>query len=120
MYGAVRIYQAVHAEVSVMRVFFMVSPIEINFFPVIRFSMADGMVAPFPHEPPTDLAMLVEYLEIILQVAGAVPHGMAIFTQDQGLVRALPQILANFLKRRVHPAVKVQVGIVVFFLVAPI
>ena len=114
MRRSVRINQTVHAEITVMRIFFMVAAVSIHFFAVNVFAHINGMVAPLPDKSAAGTVILMIDSEIVFQVAGAVAHGMGIFTLDKGLIRIFCKILMNIFRGSIHPAVQIKIGIVIF------
>ena len=70
---AVRIYQAVHTEIPVMRNFPMVAAVGVHFLSGNGSARLDGMVAPLPDKAPADAVVLLNQLKVILQVAGPLP-----------------------------------------------
>ena len=67
-----------------MGIFSMIAAIE-EFLPAIGICTGiDGVIAPFPYKSAGKPVMPVDNLEIILQIPGAIAHGMAVFAQQIG------------------------------------
>ena len=111
----VRIDKPVHAEVAVVRVFAVIPAVGV-FFPAF-FSPAKvyGVIAPFPYKSAAGAVILLYHLEIIFKIARAVAHGVAVFAHNVRLVRIAGKKIMDFFQRRIHAAVKIQVGIIILF-----
>ena len=105
--SAVRIHQPVHAEISVVDLLAVISAVEISF--AVPLSGIHCMVAPLPHETAAHPVIAVDDLEIILQVSGAVSHGMGIFHQQKRFAPVFFKVLLDFLEGGIHSAVQVKI-----------
>ena len=120
MRSSVRINQPVHAEITVMNRLFKIPAIEVFFSPLFILSRINRMVAPFPHKSSAHPVILVNKLEIILKISRAVSHSVTVLHQKERLASIFLKILFNFLKRGVHSAVQIQIGIIIDLVVIPI
>ena len=68
------------------------------------------MVAPFPDKTAAERRVLLCKIQIFLEIAGAVAHGMAVFHQQKGLVRRIFQIVRHLVESRIHTPVEVDIG----------
>ena len=116
--GTVGIDQAVHTEVSIVGVFSVVTAVPVHCLAVGSDALVDGMVTPLPHEAAANLVFPVDDLEVILQVSGAVAHGVAVFAHNVRLGGVIVQIFLDLSDGGVHSAEQVHIGEVVFSLVA--
>ena len=64
--------------------------------------------------------MALNELEVILQIAGAVAHAVAVLAHDIGFVRLVIQIFLNAFERRVHIAEHINVREIVFTVLAAV
>ena len=64
--------------------------------------------------------MALDELEVILQIAGAVAHAMAVLAHDIRLVRVVVQIFLNAFERGVHIAEHINVRKIVFAVLAAV
>ena len=93
-----------------MRVFAKITAIVILRPAVDSAAHVHGMIAPLPHKAAAVPVMAVEELEIVLQIAGAVSHGVAVFAQDIGLgIFPVSEVLLHFLQTGIHAAEQVRV-----------
>ena len=112
--AAVGVNQTVHAEVAVMRPLIVVAAVIIDVAAVGHLPFINTVVAPLPQETADQAIMALNELEVILQIAGAVAHRMAVLTQHEGfLVRRVPEPLAHVARGHVHAAVHVKHGCVI-------
>ena len=110
---AVRPHQAVHAEVAVVGLLTEITAVEIPPGAVRCAAHVHGVVAPLPNEAAAVAVVTLEALEIVLQIPGAVAHGMRILAQHVGLVHPmLVEVAVDLLDRGIHAAVQVQVVVV--------
>ena len=79
MGAAVRIHQAVHAEIAVVGKLTVVASIGIHLLAGDGMAFLYGMVTPLPDHAAAGTVILLHDMEIILQISGTVPHGMGIF-----------------------------------------
>ena len=105
--------EPVDAEVAVVDGLVVVASVEVNRPAVITGPGGDRMVAPLPHEAAAHALVGPDDLPVVLEVAGAVAHGVAVLHEDEGLVRIGVQVVADLLDGRVHAAVQVDAGVVV-------
>ena len=105
----IRVHQSIHTEISIMDCLAVIAAIIIFRLSIFRQSMCNRMIAPLPDESATHPRILLDYLEIILQIAGTVPHAMAIFHKQKRFAAILLEILFDLGKCRVHPAVQIQI-----------
>ena len=105
MRPAVRIYQAVHAEVSVMDYLPMISAVKVYMFSFKGYSVINGVVTPLPDKAAAHGFIFMEQFEVVLQIPRAVSHSMAVLTENHGLCGIMGQIILYILKGGVHPAV---------------
>ena len=120
MRRSVRIYQTVHAEIAVVGMLVMVAPISVHLFSVYGLSHINGMVAPLPDKTSARAVVLLNHLEIILQIAGAVAHGMAVLAHDERLCAVFLKIGMDIIQSRIHPAVGVQIIKIIFTLLCSV
>ena len=102
--------KAVGAEVAVMQRFAKIAAVAVHFASRGVHADAGRVVAPFPDKAAAHARFPFEFLEIRLQVSGAVAHGKDVRLADGVLL----EIFANFLNGRVHAAVRIQIGPVDF------
>ena len=88
-----------------MRIFFMVSSVEIHRASLQGSALVNSVIAPLPYKSAAEAVILLDHFEIILEVTRPVAHGMAVFAHDERLLRILRKIRVNVLQRRIHPAV---------------
>ncbi len=88
----------------------MVAAVGVHFLSGNGSARLDGMVAPLPDKAPADAVVLLNQLKVILQVAGAVAHGVTVLTHHIGKGAVLLKILMDFRQSRVHPAVHIQIA----------
>ena len=91
----------------------MISAVSVHFLSRGICSHIDGMIAPLPDEAAAGSVMLLHRLEIILQISGAVSHGMAVFAHHVGFCAVLIKILMQAFKRRIHTAVGIQGAVII-------
>ena len=115
MRSPVRIHQPVHTEIPVVKLLAEIAAVG-EFIPAIRrFPHIDGVVAPFPYKSARIAVILIHSGEIILQIPGAVAHGVAVLHHHQRLFPLLGTEPVHKLRRRVHPAVHIQTADIVGF-----
>ena len=97
--------QPVDAEVAVVELFARVAAVEETGLAVLRLVGADGVVAPLPDEAAHEVVVGVDEVPVILQVAGAVAHSVAVFAQQEGagLVGVLLADDTTELRGGIHP-----------------
>ena len=113
MRSAVGRDQPVDAEVAVMDGLAMVAPVQMDLPARLVVARQNRVIAPLPHEAPARVLVGENDLPVVLEVPGAVAHGVAVLHQDEGLVRVGAEVVADLLQGRVHPGVQVDVGVVV-------
>ena len=109
MWCTIRVHQSIHTEISIMDCLAVIAAIIIFRLSIFRLSVRNRMIAPLPDESATHPCILLDYLEIILQIAGPVPHAMAIFHKQKRFAAILLEILFDLGKCRVHPAVQIKI-----------
>ena len=112
MRPAIRIHQSVHTEIAVVRILLMIAAVSVHFLSGNSPAHLNGMIAPFPDKAPAGALILLNHLKIILQVARAVSHGMAVLAHHIGQISVLLKIFMDFLKGRVHTAVHIQITVI--------
>ena len=131
MRRAVRVHQAVHAEIAEMRVLARIAAVRVLALAGRVRATVDRMVAPLPDEAADQAVITLDAREIILQIARAVAHRMAEFAQHvrldavvaviavaavaQPVRRARPllgEVLVDLLDGRVHAAVYVKIAVI--------
>ena len=95
---AIRINQAVHAEVSVLRILVVISSISIDFFTLDRLSKINRMVTPLPHEAAAGSVIGMDDRKVIFQVSRAVAHSVAVFAHHKGLAAVLFKIIMHLIQ----------------------
>ena len=118
--AAVGVDQTVHAEVAVMRPLIVVAAVIIDAAAVGHLPFINTVVAPFPQETADQAVMALNELEVILQIAGAVAHAVAVLAHDIGFVRFVVQIFLNAFERRVHIAEHINVREIVCTVLAAV
>lgn len=99
--------QTVNAEVAVIRLIAEISPISI-IKPSVLYIL-DAMIHPFPDTSTHQLWISVDHIPVILQIAGPVAHGMAVFAQKHrfGRIR-IGRVRCNRPAGGIHPALHVE------------
>ena len=105
--------EPVDAEVAVVDGLVVVAAVELDRPAVVAGPGGDRVVAPLPHEAAAHALVGPDDLPVVLEVAGAVAHGVAVLHEDEGLVRVGVQVVADLLDGRVHAAVQIDAGVVV-------
>ena len=118
--AAVGVDQTVHAEIAVMRPLIVVAAVIIDVAAVGHLPFIDTVVAPFPQETADQAVMALNELEVILQIAGAVAHAVAVLAHDIGFVRLVVQIFLHAFERRVHIAEHINVREIVCTVLAAV
>ena len=108
--SAVGVDQTVHAEIAVVGEFAMVATVEVDGLAVFRHALIDGMVGPLPHKAAAASGVLLEHFPVVLNVSGAIAHGVDILTEDIGLVQTCSKLSHHLLHIGIHPAVQIQIG----------
>ena len=114
MGSAVRIHQAIHTEVAVMRELPCIAAVMENISSVCSLAFPGRMITPFPYEAAAELVIFVHQLHVIMDIPGAVAHCMNKFTLNKGLSHSA--VFAVFLYPlgiRIHPAHHIQHGNIV-------
>ena len=113
MGSPVREHQAVHAEVSVMRILSCISAVMVHLPSILRFPFIGGVVAPLPDKAAAEAIVFVDLLHIILNVSGAVSHGVHELTLDKRFFLAgCGKIFINLPGRSIHMAFHIQHGFI--------
>ena len=114
MGSAIRIHQAIHTEVAVMRELTCIAAVMENISSVCSLAFPGRMITPFPYEAAAELVIFVHQLHVIMDIPGAVAHCMNKFTLNKGLSHSA--VFAVFLYPlgiRIHPAHHIQHGNIV-------
>ena len=98
----------------------MVAAVEIDGTAVLAGSGGYCVIAPLPHETTAHTLIRTDDLPVIFKVTGAIAHCMAVFHEDEGLIRVGIQVLPNLLNGGVHAAVQIDAGVVVTTLRIPV
>ena len=109
----IRINQPVHTEIAIMNGFSMIPSIIISGLSIFCRSMCDRMITPFPDKPATHPVILMNHLKIIFKISRSVSHTMAVFYQQKRFASVIFQIILYLLQWRIHPAVKIQIVIII-------
>ena len=117
VYSSVRIYQSIHTEIAVMDLFSMISSISIDCLSILGSTMSNCMVTPFPDKTTTHFIVVLNHLEIIFKISRSISHAVAVLDQKEWLASVLVQIFLNFGKCRVHPAVHIQIAVIICFII---
>ena len=119
--AAVGVNQAVHAEVAVVGILTVVAAVPVHILTVGSLALIDGVIAPLPDETAGHAVVGLDELPVVLQIAGAVAHGVGVFAHQVGLVGLrIVHILLQGFQGRVHIAVEVDVGEIVLALAAAV
>ena len=107
---AIGIDQTVHAEVAVVGELAEIAAVEVLLAAILGAAHVDGVVAPLPDEAAAVAIMALEAAEVVLQISGAVAHGVGILAQHIGLADlAVLKVLVDLLDGRIHAAVGIQI-----------
>ena len=109
----IRIDQPVHTEIAIMNGFSMIPSIIISGLSIFCRSMCDRMITPFPDKPATHPVILMNHLKIIFKISRSVSHTMAVFYQQKRFASVIFQIILYLLQWRIHPAVNIQIVIII-------
>ena len=120
MYFSVRIYQSIHAEITIMDLFAMITSISINGLSVLSDSMSNRMVTPFPDKAAAQFIVVLNHLEVIFKIPRTISHTVAVLYQKKWFASIFVQIFPNFGKRWVHPAVHIQIAVIIRFIIITI
>ena len=114
MYPAVRIYQSIHAEISVVGIFAVIAAVSVHLSSVNCLAHIDRVIAPLPNKSAADAVVLLDHMEVIFQISGPVAHRMAKLAHDERFSSVFLLILMNLLKGRIHPAEEIDIVEIVF------
>ncbi len=90
---AVRVDQAVHAEVAVVGELLVVAAVAVD-GPVVRgLAAIDRVVAPLPHKAARKAIVPHNQLLVVLRISGAVAHGVDVLAQHKGRPAAFPGLI---------------------------
>ena len=78
------------------------------------------MVAPLPDEAAAHSVLLPDQVEVILEISRSITHAVTVLYQQEGLAAVPIQILPNLGEGRIHPAVEINILIVISLPVIPI
>ena len=81
----VRVEQRVHTEVAVVRVFSKVAAVGPVVTAAIGRWLEDAVIHKLPYTAAHQARACVDGLPVVLQVAGALPHGMRVLAQEERL-----------------------------------
>ena len=107
--STIRVYQTIHAEVSVVDFFVPVAAVEEFIFAFDGFAHIYGVVAPFPYETADITRIFVETFKISLQVSRTVTHSVAVFYFDKWFFAFFGAELVDKFYRCVHPGEDIQI-----------
>ena len=110
---ALRVYQSVHAEIAIMDRFSMITAIMIYGLPIFCPAMCDRMIAPFPDKSSADPVITLDHLKVIFKISRSISHAVAILDKQERFAAILLQIFADLFQRRIHPAVQIQILIII-------
>ena len=114
MRTAVRIDETVKAEITVVLKLPEISAVPVHGLSVPGRSLIDRVVAPFPDESSAQTGIFLDQLPVLLQIARAVSHGVAVLYEEERFFRIGVQIIRNIFEGRVHSAEKIDIGYVIF------
>ena len=114
MRTAVRIDETVKAEIAVVLKLPEISAVPVHGLSVPGRSLIDRVVAPFPDESSAQTGIFLDQLPVLLQIARAVSHGVAVLYEEERFFRIGVQIIRNIFEGRVHSAEKIDIGYVIF------
>ena len=100
-----------------MNFFAMVAPISIYSLSILSSSMSNRMVTPFPDKAAAHFIIILNHLEVIFKISRSVSHTVTVLYQKEGFASIFFQIFLNFGKRRIHPAVHIQIAIIICFII---
>ena len=100
-----------------MNFFAMVAPISIYSLSILSSSMSNRMVTPFPDKTAAYFIIIMNHLEVILKISRSVSHTVTVLYQKERFASILIQIFLNFRKCRVHPAVHIQIAVIICFII---
>ena len=112
--GTIRVNEAIHAEIAVVRVFSVVAAVGIFFLSVNRLAKINCMVAPFPDKAAAGTVIGLDDFKIVFKIARAVAHRMAVFTHDKRLGAVSFKVSMDVRDCRVHPAEQIQIAEIIF------
>ena len=104
----VRKDKSVHTEVSIVFLLPEIAAVQISFLSVLRDAVIDRMIAPLPDTAAENPGLLQKKFHIGFQIAGSVPHGVAVLTQKIGTPVVQREIFPDAVQIVVHPPVHIQ------------
>ena len=116
----VGIDKAVQTEVGVVLELAVISAVPVHVPAGRCFAIVDGVVAPLPDKTAAQRGILLRQIQIFLEIAGSVAHGVAVFHQEERLVGIIVQIIRHLGKGGVHAAEEIDVRDVEFPVAAEI
>ena len=106
----VRIDQSVQAEIPVVLQLAVISAVPVHGLPVFGRSLVDRVVAPLPDKAAAERRVMLCKIQIFLEIAGTVTHGMAVFHQQKRFVRLIVQIVRHLIESGIHAAEEIDIG----------
>ena len=116
----VGIDKAVQTEVGVVLELAVISAVPVHVPAGRCFAIVDGVVAPLPDKAAAQRGIFFRQIQILLEIAGAVAHCVAVFHQEERLVGIIVQIIRHLGKGGVHAAEEIDVRDVEFPVAAEI
>ena len=106
---AVRVHQAVHAEVSVVGKIVEIAAVAIHIPVIRRAAHVDGVITPLPHKAAHKAVVPQDLLHVVLNIPGAVAHGVDELALHKGLgVGGVRKVGVDPFRGGVHPAEHIQ------------
>ena len=84
MGSTVGVNQAVHTEVPVVGILSKIAAVVVDLFPLYGLAHVNRVVAPLPHKPAAKTVIPVDLLVVVLQIPGAIAHGMGKLALNKG------------------------------------
>ncbi len=120
MWATVRIYQPIHTEVAIVDSLPMVSAVIVHGLAVFGLSLINSMIAPLPYETAAHEIVILNPCKIVFQITWSIAHGMTVLYHKKGFIRAAVNISFDFVKRRIHAAVDINIGKIILPLISPV
>ena len=95
----------------------MVSSVSIDCLSILSSAMSNRMVTPLPDKSTTHFIVILNHLEIIFKISRSVSHAVTVLYQKERFASIFIQIFLNFGKRWVHPAVHIQIAVIICFII---
>ena len=109
----IRIDKSVHTEIAIMNGFSMIPTVIISGLSIFCRSMCDCMITPLPYKTSTHTVILMNHLKIIFKISWSISHTVAVFHQQKRFASIIFQIIFYLLQWWIHPAVKIQIVIII-------